>query len=413
MQFNSTKVFNLIFFGAIPVVAVVLIFEFLITSNSSNFDSNVNNITIQPEIISAKRYQLNKENQSISPVSMDFIDDRLYIFEKTAATKFELKRSESGAIEFAADLTVKPENKFIFERDNSFFAIQSIVFENQLAQETGIEIINLKNNQIVYSINNPVNLETGETYRSINNPILTNNKEHIALIFESPNNSKDDKIIKIWNLVEGKTVRDIKVNNYKNIHFTPDNNFLALNYDDKKPIYFYNLNSIKDDFNVDLETFVEDFSFIPNSNKLVALSFFDPILDFKIFETVTEKPIEALRFFDYKDNQLIHKKFLFKSEILKIFPLINPGILALISEDGRLQFINLNNYEIIKDYNLGIELKNISTNNIQLSSDKQNFIFLDKSNYIQIISFKERQQNVCNRFSFSLDGLKCLFKIRN
>lgn len=413
MQFNSTKVFNLIFFGAIPVVAVVLIFEFLITSNSSNFDSNVNNITIQPEIISAKRYQLNKENQSISPVSMDFIDDRLYIFEKTAATKFELKRSESGAIEFAADLTAKPENKFIFERDNSFFAIQSIVFENQLAQETGIEIINLKNNQIVYSINNPVNLETGETYRSINNPILTNNKEHIALIFESPNNSKDDKIIKIWNLVEGKTVRDIKVNNYKNIHFTPDNNFLALNYDDKKPIYFYNLSSIKDDFNVDLETFVEDFSFIPNSNKLVALSFFDPILDFKIFETVTEKPIEALRFFDYKDNQLIHKKFLFKSEILKIFPLINPGILALISEDGRLQFINLNNYEIIKDYNLGIELKNISTNNIQLSSDKQNFIFLDKSNYIQIISFKERQQNVCNRFSFSLDGLKCLFKIRN
>jgi WD40 repeat protein len=413
MQFNSTKVFNLIFFGAIPVVAVVLIFEFLITSNSSNFDSNVNNITIQPEIISAKRYQLNKENQSISPVSMDFIDDRLYIFEKTEATKFELKRSESGAIEFAVDLTSKPENKFIFERDNSFFAIQSIVFENQLAQETGIEIINLKNNQIVYSINNPVNLDTGETYRSINNPILTNNKEHIALIFESPNNSKDDKIIKIWNLVEGKTVRDIKVNNYKNIHFTPDNNFLALNYDDKKPIYFYNLNSIKDDFNVDLETFVEDFSFIPNSNKLVALSFFDPILDFKIFETVTEKPIEALRFFDYKDNQLIHKKFLFKSEILKIFPLINPGILALISEDGRLQFINLNNYEIIKDYNLGIELKNISTNNIQLSSDKQNFIFLDKSDYIQIISFKERQQNVCNRFSFSLDGLKCLFKIRN
>ena len=413
MQFNSTKVFNLIFFGAIPVVAVVLIFEFLITSNSSNFDSNVNNITIQPEIISAKRYQLNKENQSISPVSMDFIDDRLYIFEKTAATKFELKRSESGAIEFAVDLTSKPENKFIFERDNSFFAIQSIVFENQLAQETGIEIINLENNQIVSSINNPVNLDTGENYRSINNPILTNNKEHIALIFESPNNSKDDKIIKIWNLVEGKTVRDIKVNNYKNIHFTPDNNFLALNYDDKKPIYFYNLSSIKDDFNVDLETFVEDFSFIPNSNKLVALSFFDPILDFKIFETVTEKPIEALRFFDYKDNQLIHKKFLFKSEILKIFPLINPGILALISEDGRLQFVNLNNYEIIKDYNLGIELKNISTNNIQLSSDKQNFIFLDKSNYIQIISFKERQQNVCNRFSFSLDGLKCLFKIRN
>lgn len=425
MKLKSSSIFNFIFFGAIPVVALLVLFEFAITSNTINSGSsgfgknpfNMETTVSNPQIVSAKKYLLEEESKNIKPVAMDYIDDSLYIFETASAKRFDLKREQDSVLQFMENKEDKiiADNQLIFQSsDNTRFGIQKIFATPESnASQTAIKIVNLATNESLFTIPNPTDPKTSTVFNLSNASTLSADKRYIALVFDNLSDPDSNKIIKIWDLIDGNTARDLEVSSYLNLKFTTDNNYLVINYNDQKPISFFSLKDISKDFSRDFDTFIDEYNFTDKPDEMLTLAYFDPNIDFQAFEKEVDKPIQVIRHWNYADNSKISENFITKSKVLKMFSLKDPNLILLVHENGILDFLDIKTHTVIKNYDSGVELKNVNDNRIALSTDQTQLIFYDQNGYIQIIEFSTDTKNMCSRFSFSIEGLRCLFRLGN
>jgi|GEM_PF-4577215 len=417
MKLKTSSIFSLIFFGAIPLVIFVIFLEVFLSvgSNDQSNPFSFSGAVSKPKIISAKRYSLEDESKGIRPLKIDYIRDDLYIFTVNSVHKFELKKDAETNLQFKENKSdeIISRYQFIFDLNDKSIGIKQNTSTEDNSIPTNIEIQNTTTKEILYALPNPIDPATSAVFSLSNRTLVSDDNKYIALVFENLDDSDSYKLVKVWDLNEGSTARELELNTYQNFKFTKDSNFLAINYSDEKPIYFYNLKDLTKDFKNDYGSFIDQYEFIGNKNEILTLAYFDPNLDFRAFEREVDRPIQVIRDWKISDKSKINEVYISNSKVLKVFESKNPDVFVLVRQNGVIDFLSLKENKIIKSFDSGVELKNLSQNRIQISSDKTQLIFYDRQDYIQIINFSTDVEDKCNRFSFSVDGFRCLFRIQN